>query len=134
MVGRKIKGGADGKGLCQWSFVQLAGRDQRKVMLLSTYKPCKQLDEGDSTATAQQKRLLTMQGNRIDANSNIDKMELCKFVVKATLLYDLMEVAVDPTEKVGMLAFNAGIDSDHCAFVLDINQYHLLRGNEHQIA
>eukprot|EP00957_Ditylum_brightwellii_P065925 4999719-Ditylum_brightwellii.AAC.1 len=63
MVGRKMKGGEDGNGLGWWSFVQLTGRDQRKVMFVLAYKLCKQTDEGDSTATAQQKRLLTMQGN-----------------------------------------------------------------------
>eukprot|EP00957_Ditylum_brightwellii_P018797 1413118-Ditylum_brightwellii.AAC.1 len=74
MVGRKMQG----------------GRDQRKVMFVSAYKSCKQLDEGDSIATAHQKR---QEGNAvylgIDANSNIDKMELSKFVVEATQ-YDLM--------------------------------------------
>eukprot|EP00957_Ditylum_brightwellii_P063959 4852149-Ditylum_brightwellii.AAC.1 len=84
-------------------------------------------------------------------------MELSKFVVEATL-YDLVgskhgkgalnmhingsravdylfgsEDTVDPMEKVGMLAFNAGICLDHCAFFLDINQYHLLRGDIHKM-
>eukprot|EP00957_Ditylum_brightwellii_P027032 2044481-Ditylum_brightwellii.AAC.1 len=151
-----MQGGEDGKGLGWWSFVQLSERDQRKGN--SKIKSRKAFNQ-DLLA---ERKGWRQEGNivylGIDANSNINNRELSKFVVEATL-YDLVgakhskgvsnthinrsravdslfgsEDAVDPVEKVGMLAFNAGIDLGHHAFVLDINQHHLLRGDIHQIA
>eukprot|EP00957_Ditylum_brightwellii_P054182 4103879-Ditylum_brightwellii.AAC.1 len=41
--------------------------------------------------------------------------------------------AIAPTERIIMLPFNCGIDSDHRAFICDINQKYLLPGDIHQI-
>eukprot|EP00957_Ditylum_brightwellii_P078530 5970805-Ditylum_brightwellii.AAC.1 len=62
MVGRIIKSDTNSSGLGQWSYVQIAGRDQRKLMIITAYRPCKQNKLGDSTVTSQQKRLLQQQG------------------------------------------------------------------------
>eukprot|EP00957_Ditylum_brightwellii_P075659 5749798-Ditylum_brightwellii.AAC.1 len=49
---------AEGEG-----YVQIVGKNQKKVMFAMVYKPCIQANEGDSTVTAQQKQILTMQGD-----------------------------------------------------------------------
>eukprot|EP00957_Ditylum_brightwellii_P166413 12667852-Ditylum_brightwellii.AAC.1 len=58
-----MSGGGDNKGLGRWSYVQIAGKEQKKVIFVTAYKPCVQTNKGDSTVTAQHKRMLTMQGD-----------------------------------------------------------------------
>eukprot|EP00957_Ditylum_brightwellii_P108538 8278697-Ditylum_brightwellii.AAC.1 len=65
MVGRKMSGGEDNKGLGRWSYVQIAGKDQKKVMFVTAHKPCVQTNKGDNTVIAQHKQILTMQGDTI---------------------------------------------------------------------
>eukprot|EP00957_Ditylum_brightwellii_P174498 13286217-Ditylum_brightwellii.AAC.2 len=58
----KQPGGANDKGLGHWCYTCIAGRDQHKVYFVVGYQPCKENKPGDTTVNAQQKRLLTMQG------------------------------------------------------------------------
>eukprot|EP00957_Ditylum_brightwellii_P124873 9519189-Ditylum_brightwellii.AAC.2 len=55
MVGRIIKSDTDSSRLGQWSYVQIAGQDQRKPTIITAYRPCKQNKPGDGTVTSQQK-------------------------------------------------------------------------------
>eukprot|EP00957_Ditylum_brightwellii_P098190 7481378-Ditylum_brightwellii.AAC.1 len=64
MVGRIIQTGGDNSRLGRWSYVQIAGRDQKKVTIVTAYHPCKQTNPGDSTVTAQQRQLLRQQGKK----------------------------------------------------------------------
>ena len=54
LMGRKISSSEDSKGLGRWSFVQIARKDHRKIMVVTGYKPCVQGQCGDNTVTAQQ--------------------------------------------------------------------------------
>eukprot|EP00957_Ditylum_brightwellii_P008235 622880-Ditylum_brightwellii.AAC.1 len=65
-----MSGGGDNKGLGRWSYVRIAGKEQKKVMFVTAYKPCVQTNEGDSTVTAQHQGILTMQG---DTNTSPQK-------------------------------------------------------------
>eukprot|EP00957_Ditylum_brightwellii_P178589 13603828-Ditylum_brightwellii.AAC.1 len=62
MIGRIIKSDTDSSGLGRWSYVQIAGQDQRKLTTITAYRPCKQNKLDDGTVTSQQKRLLRQQG------------------------------------------------------------------------
>eukprot|EP00957_Ditylum_brightwellii_P010405 786922-Ditylum_brightwellii.AAC.1 len=42
--------------------------------------------------------------------------------------------AREMVENIGLLEFNTGIDSDHRNIFCNVNKYHLLRGEIHQIA
>eukprot|EP00957_Ditylum_brightwellii_P163516 12449123-Ditylum_brightwellii.AAC.1 len=64
MVGQIIKSDTNSSGLVQWSYVQITGQDQRKLTIITAYRPCKQHKPGNSTVTSQQKQLLQQQ--RID--------------------------------------------------------------------
>eukprot|EP00957_Ditylum_brightwellii_P089815 6840105-Ditylum_brightwellii.AAC.1 len=70
MVRRKMSGGEDNKGLGRSSYVQIAGKEQKKVMFVTAYKPCVQTNEGESTVTAHHKQILTMQR---DTNASLRK-------------------------------------------------------------
>eukprot|EP00957_Ditylum_brightwellii_P210129 15364599-Ditylum_brightwellii.AAC.1 len=52
----------DFSGLGRWSYVEIAGRDQKKRIFTTGYKPCVQYNPGSNTVTAQQKPLSTFQG------------------------------------------------------------------------
>eukprot|EP00957_Ditylum_brightwellii_P209303 15361146-Ditylum_brightwellii.AAC.2 len=54
MVSRHVRSGEDKSGLGQWSYVEIAGRDKRKVVLITGYRPCIQSNTGDNIVTAQQ--------------------------------------------------------------------------------
>eukprot|EP00957_Ditylum_brightwellii_P147404 11224530-Ditylum_brightwellii.AAC.1 len=41
MVGRIIKSDTNSSGLGRWSYVQIAGRDQHKLTIITVYRPCK---------------------------------------------------------------------------------------------
>eukprot|EP00957_Ditylum_brightwellii_P081992 6234610-Ditylum_brightwellii.AAC.1 len=62
MVGRIIQTGGDNSRLGRWNYVQIAGRDQRKVIIVTAYCLCKQTNPLDSTVTAQQRQLMRQQG------------------------------------------------------------------------
>ena len=79
LVGRKNSSGVDAKGLGCWSFVQIAGKDHRKIMVVRGYKPCIQEQSGDNTVTSQHKRLLTMQGSKKTPQKQWDK-DFCKTI------------------------------------------------------
>eukprot|EP00957_Ditylum_brightwellii_P043877 3327497-Ditylum_brightwellii.AAC.1 len=62
MVGRHVQSGEDASGFGQWIYIKIAGKHQRKIVLITGYRLCVQSDPGDSTVTAQHKQLLTMKG------------------------------------------------------------------------
>eukprot|EP00957_Ditylum_brightwellii_P181738 13844837-Ditylum_brightwellii.AAC.1 len=62
MVGRIIASDTADSGLGQWSYVKIAGRDQKQITIVTTYRPCKQSNPGDSTINAQQYCLLQKKG------------------------------------------------------------------------
>eukprot|EP00957_Ditylum_brightwellii_P105478 8040823-Ditylum_brightwellii.AAC.1 len=47
MVGQIIKSDTDSSRLGQWSYVQIAGQDQRKRTIITAYRPCKKNKPGD---------------------------------------------------------------------------------------
>ena len=79
LVGRKITSGEDKKGLGRWSYIQISGRDYRKTIIITGYKPCIQEQCGDKTVTAQQKRILKMQGSNKTPRKQWDK-DLCNTI------------------------------------------------------
>eukprot|EP00957_Ditylum_brightwellii_P153864 11711250-Ditylum_brightwellii.AAC.1 len=139
-----MSGGEDNKGLGRWSHVQIAGKDQKKVMLVTVYKPCVQTKEGDSTVTAQHKQILTMQedtnvspwkafnqdlleeirkwrneGNTvvlgIDANRDVKEAELSEFPAEAKM-YNLMQA------KHGIHSPNTHIKGSHAVDFLFVTE------------
>eukprot|EP00957_Ditylum_brightwellii_P068625 5210312-Ditylum_brightwellii.AAC.1 len=40
IVGRKTTSREDTKGLGQWSYVKIAGKDQLNIIFATAYKPC----------------------------------------------------------------------------------------------
>eukprot|EP00957_Ditylum_brightwellii_P050654 3840360-Ditylum_brightwellii.AAC.1 len=62
MVGQIIKSDTDSSGLGQWSYVQIAGHDQRKLTIITVCRTCKQNKPGNSTVTSQPKQLLKQKG------------------------------------------------------------------------
>eukprot|EP00957_Ditylum_brightwellii_P193522 14736883-Ditylum_brightwellii.AAC.1 len=114
-----MSGGEDNKGLSRWSYVQIAGKEQKKVMFVTAYKTYAQTIKGDSTVTAQHKQIFTMQGDTnasprkafnqdlleeirkwrnegntlilgIDANGDVKEAELSEFLPEAKM-YNLMQ-------------------------------------------
>ena len=62
ITSRKISSRSNDKWLGRWIYVKIVGRDQRHIVIVTAYKPCKQGQNGDEMITAQQKRILKMQG------------------------------------------------------------------------
>eukprot|EP00957_Ditylum_brightwellii_P188456 14346796-Ditylum_brightwellii.AAC.1 len=62
-VGRHMYSNNNDKGPGHWCYACITGRDQHKVYFVVGCRPCKQNKPGDTTVNAQQKRLLTMQGD-----------------------------------------------------------------------
>eukprot|EP00957_Ditylum_brightwellii_P082779 6293731-Ditylum_brightwellii.AAC.1 len=56
---RYVRSGEDKSDLGWWKYVEIAGREKRKVVLITGYGPCIQSNPQDSTVMAQQKHLLT---------------------------------------------------------------------------
>eukprot|EP00957_Ditylum_brightwellii_P079700 6060013-Ditylum_brightwellii.AAC.1 len=44
----------DSRGLGCWSFVKLAGGNQKQITIVTAYQPCKQNKPSDATVNAQQ--------------------------------------------------------------------------------
>eukprot|EP00957_Ditylum_brightwellii_P043506 3298297-Ditylum_brightwellii.AAC.1 len=42
------------RGLSRWSFVKLAGKDQKQITIVTAYRSCKQDKPSDATVNAQQ--------------------------------------------------------------------------------
>eukprot|EP00957_Ditylum_brightwellii_P105529 8044491-Ditylum_brightwellii.AAC.1 len=70
--------GTDSKGLGRWSYVQIAGRNQRKITIATAYRPCKQSKPGNSIVTVQQKRLLCQKGVNNPQPCTAWTKDLCK--------------------------------------------------------
>eukprot|EP00957_Ditylum_brightwellii_P116279 8869556-Ditylum_brightwellii.AAC.1 len=62
MTGCIIEADIDDSGFGQWSYMEIAGKDQRQITVVTAYKPCLQHNLGDSTVTAQQTRVVHQQG------------------------------------------------------------------------
>eukprot|EP00957_Ditylum_brightwellii_P011038 836663-Ditylum_brightwellii.AAC.1 len=46
----------DFRGLGCWSFVKLAGENQKQITIVMAYQPCKQKKHGNAIVNAQQQR------------------------------------------------------------------------------
>eukprot|EP00957_Ditylum_brightwellii_P192126 14625367-Ditylum_brightwellii.AAC.1 len=55
-AGRIIKADTDTSGLRHWSYIKIAGKDQKQVTFVMAYRPFKQNKPGDATVNAQQHR------------------------------------------------------------------------------
>eukprot|EP00957_Ditylum_brightwellii_P041826 3168123-Ditylum_brightwellii.AAC.1 len=49
MIGRIIASDTNDSGLGQWSYVKVAGRNQKQITIVTTYRPYKQSNPGEST-------------------------------------------------------------------------------------
>eukprot|EP00957_Ditylum_brightwellii_P201512 15326011-Ditylum_brightwellii.AAC.1 len=50
--GTHLKCDTDSTGLGRWSYVKVAGRDQKQVVITTSYRPCIQHNPGNRTVTA----------------------------------------------------------------------------------
>eukprot|EP00957_Ditylum_brightwellii_P035842 2716812-Ditylum_brightwellii.AAC.1 len=64
IVGSHIESRGDKCSLGRWMYAYITGKDQRKAYIMTGYRPCMQSNPGSEKATAQQKWLLRMKGNR----------------------------------------------------------------------
>eukprot|EP00957_Ditylum_brightwellii_P069620 5288118-Ditylum_brightwellii.AAC.1 len=61
-TGRIIAMENDSRDLGCWSFVKLAGGNQKQITIVTAYQPCKQNKPGNATVNEQQHCLLRQQG------------------------------------------------------------------------
>eukprot|EP00957_Ditylum_brightwellii_P135768 10354486-Ditylum_brightwellii.AAC.1 len=113
IVGRIIDNGTDESGLGRWSYVKLAGRNNRQLCIATAYRPGKKNQTGNATVMAQQHRLLKQKGVReprprkqwmkdmapkfkewkeegkvlllVDANTGLDKTDFSAFMAETGL-------------------------------------------------
>eukprot|EP00957_Ditylum_brightwellii_P017157 1293771-Ditylum_brightwellii.AAC.1 len=63
IVGRHMESGKDDISLGRWMYICIAGKDDRKLYVITGYRPCIQSNPGLGTVNAQQQCLLTMKRN-----------------------------------------------------------------------
>eukprot|EP00957_Ditylum_brightwellii_P029688 2243908-Ditylum_brightwellii.AAC.1 len=63
LVSRHMESGKDDSGLGRWMYICIAGKDDRKLYVVTGYRLCIQSNPGSGTVNAQQQHLLTMKGN-----------------------------------------------------------------------
>eukprot|EP00957_Ditylum_brightwellii_P093494 7120166-Ditylum_brightwellii.AAC.1 len=64
IVGRHMESGKDNSSVSRWAYICIAGKDDRKLYVITGYRPCIQSNPGLGTVNAHQQRLLTMKGNK----------------------------------------------------------------------
>eukprot|EP00957_Ditylum_brightwellii_P155044 11800764-Ditylum_brightwellii.AAC.1 len=60
IMGRHMTSGEDESRLGRWTYVYIAGKDNRKLYVITGYCPCIQTNPGAGAVNAQQKWMLTM--------------------------------------------------------------------------
>eukprot|EP00957_Ditylum_brightwellii_P198147 15098033-Ditylum_brightwellii.AAC.1 len=55
IVGRHVTSGEDKSGLGRWTYVCIAGKDNRKLYVVTGYHPCIQTNLGTGAVNVQQK-------------------------------------------------------------------------------
>eukprot|EP00957_Ditylum_brightwellii_P125938 9600863-Ditylum_brightwellii.AAC.1 len=63
IVGRHMESGKDDSSLDRWTYIYIAGKDVRKIYIITGYGPYIQSNPGSRTVNVQQQCLLTMKGN-----------------------------------------------------------------------
>eukprot|EP00957_Ditylum_brightwellii_P180337 13738212-Ditylum_brightwellii.AAC.2 len=124
IVGRHIASSEDETGICGWNYVQIAGKDQRVIKLVTTYKPCVQSDTGDDTVTAQKKITHHKRGQRNKPKKGMGQRShhTDGEMTQRRNTDGVMSMVMD----IGMLKFNDRINLDHRGMFCDFNSKYLL--------
>eukprot|EP00957_Ditylum_brightwellii_P117948 8996383-Ditylum_brightwellii.AAC.1 len=62
IVSRHMKSSKDDTGLGRWMYICIVGKDNRKLYVITGYRPCTQSNPGLGMVNAQQQGLLTAKG------------------------------------------------------------------------
>eukprot|EP00957_Ditylum_brightwellii_P048270 3663342-Ditylum_brightwellii.AAC.1 len=62
IVGRHMESSKDDTSLFRWAYICIAGKDDRKLHVITGHRLCTQSNPCLGTVNAQQQRLLTMKG------------------------------------------------------------------------